>query len=608
MIFYCFQIFMHRFLSKFKGIKSSVDLFQRAFGEYKIQIVILTVLGFLSGLLEAIGVNALIPLFSFFSEDGAGGDDLVSQLIQKFFFFFDIQFSVPFLLIFIVLLFIFKALVLLLFSYIGLVIRSDYERKMRKTLFAQMLKANWPYLLKQKMGNLETILMVDVRMSTKLFSVVADSLMMISSLSMYLLIAVNISPIITFVTLGVGVLIFMLLRPLLGIIRSLAKKTAIMNKEIVHLIGESILGMKTIKSMFKENIFAEKGNSYFDDLRRFQLKAGLVSALSTAFIQPMSIVLISLVFIFSYYYTPDFNFAALAALIYLIHRIFTYIQMLQGSFQGINNLTPYLKAVLSYKDHAILNKEIDSATGAFRFKDKLQFQNIQFFYQDSGRVLKDITLTVRKGEMVGLIGISGAGKTTLFDLVLRLFNPSSGSILLDGRDISTINLRAWRDKIGYVSQDLFLLNDTIRNNISFFNNTIEKKEIVRAAKMAHIYDFIQSLPQKFQTNIGERGVRLSAGQRQRIAIARTLVRRPEILLLDEATSALDNESEIAVQKAIEELKGKTTILVVAHRLSTVVNSDMLLVLEDGKIIEKGKPQELLQDKESYFYKVYNIRK
>ena len=209
--------------------------------------------------------------------------------------------------------------------------------------------------------------------------------------------------------------------------------------------------------------------------------------------------------------------------------------------------------------------------------------------------------------MVGLIGSSGAGKTTVADLLLRLFRPNSGKILLDGKDIEEINIKSWRKKIGYVSQDVFLLNDTIKNNIKFFDKSVSSEDIANAVEAASARDFIQKLPDGLNTIVGERGIKLSAGQRQRIALARVLARNPEILILDEATSALDNKSELLVQGAIENLKGKVTVLAIAHRLSTVMNSDRLLVLEKGRILEEGAPRQLLKDKDSHFYKMYNIR-
>ena len=208
--------------------------------------------------------------------------------------------------------------------------------------------------------------------------------------------------------------------------------------------------------------------------------------------------------------------------------------------------------------------------------------------------------------MIGLIGPSGAGKTTTVDLLLRLFRPQSGELLIDGVNIDEMDKKSWRNNIGYVSQDIFLLNDTIENNIRFYDDSLSPKDIADATKSANIYDFIETLPDKLQTIVGERGIQLSGGQRQRIVLARILARKPSILILDEATSALDNESEHKIQEAIRDLRGKLTIIIVAHRLSTVIHSNRILVLKDGIIAEEGSPQELLNNTKSYFYKNYNI--
>ena len=178
---------------------------------------------------------------------------------------------------------------------------------------------------------------------------------------------------------------------------------------------------------------------------------------------------------------------------------------------------------------------------------------------------------------------------------------------MDKQFIEDIRLRDWRKKVGYVSQDIFLANDTIFNNIRFFDEFISKEQVIQAAKMSHSWDFIQDLPEKFDTVVGERGLRLSVGQRQRIALARVLARNPEILILDEATSALDNESEAAIQRSIESLRGKVTVIAIAHRLSTILDFDKVMVLNDGKIVEQGAPRELLKDTNSQFYKIYTLK-
>ena len=585
-----------------------IDLFLRAFRKYKFQVIILTGLGFLSGIIEGVGVNAFIPLLSSFFGNPAGEVDFISRTLEKAFTFAGIPFTLVYLLIFISVSFLLKAVVLLIFNYIKIKIRADYEREMRSDLFGGTLKSKWSYLLKQRSGNLETVLITDVRQSAKLFSSIAETIMIFTALTMYVVVAINISWQITIVTLGIGVLIFILFKPLVYRTRQLSHKGSLMNKTVANTVSESIFGMKVVKSMKAENAIVKRANKHFDSLKDFQIRTSMLGAFSTVFIQPISVIFIAVVFAGSVHIIPAFNFAVLLAVVYLIQRIFSYIQILQSNYHTVNNLFPYLYETMKYRQKALENQERDKGELPFEFKDAIEFKDVVFSYEEKRGVLKDVNLSIKKGEMVGIIGLSGAGKTTLFDLLLRLFTPDSGSIMLDDKDIHSIKMGDWRENVGYISQDIFLTNDTIANNIKFYRDSINKEDIIDAAKKANIYDFIKTLPDGFNTIVGERGIQLSVGQRQRVAIARVLVKQPSILLLDEATSALDNESEMQVQKVIEELKGDTTILVIAHRLSTITNSDKLLVIENGVISEKGSPKELLKDKESYFYKMYNIRK
>ena len=583
-----------------------IKLSWRAFGQYKLQIFILTLLGFLSGLLEGIGINALIPLFSFITGQENGGNDFISQTIEKMFLYAHIDFNIKFLLIFISSLFIFKAFILILFSYIIIKITTSYEWRTKINLLASTLKANWPYLLKQKLGYLETILMINIRNSSNLLGQIGNIIKLFVTLMIYITVAVNISVYITLIALVLGLVLFFIFKPFIYKVRVLSSKMERINKEISHYIGENIIGMKTIKVASVGNRVAEVGRDFFNKLRSMQIKHAMLHTITGAFMQPVSLVFVCIIFALSYK-TANFNFAALIAVVYLIKQIFSYFEQLQKKALVINSSIPYLKNILDYEDQAKKNKEQDTGSGLFQFNDFLEFKNVNFFYNPDKKVLTDINFSIKKGELVGLIGPSGVGKTTITDLILRLLIPISGRILLDGKDIRKINIEEWKKNIGYVSQDIFLTNDTINSNIKFYDNSITDDDVKEAAKMANIYNFIQSCPDEFFTVVGERGILLSAGQRQRIIIARVLARKPKILLLDEATSALDNESEAKIQQVIKNLKGKITVLVIAHRLSTVVNSDKLIVLEKGKVIEHGNPQELLRDKDSYFFKVYNIR-
>jgi len=586
---------------------SFFKLFYRGFGDYKKQIGILALLGFFSSLLGGIGITALIPLFSFITTQGSNGTDIISRTIKEIFLFLGVPLSVRYLLILISLLFILKAIMVLWSNYISAKIGAEYQETTRNNLYRSMLKAGWPYLLKQKIGHLETVLMTNVKNCALLLGYISSIVITISSIIVYAFVAINISVRITLITLIFSIIAFFILQPLIHRLRRISYEEEKTNRDIAHHINENIVGLKTIKATLVDNQIIQVAENYFKKLKKITIKSSLLASLGGGFMEPVSLIFIIVVFAFSYK-TPNFNIIAFAAVIYLIKQIFSYTQQLQSYFLILNNLIPYLKNVLILQEQAVENKEIDAGFSSFEFKNSLEFKNVAFLYDGKKNILSGMNFEIKKGELIGLIGPSGAGKTTIVDLILRLFQPTSGEISVDAVNINSIKLSAWRQNIGYVSQDIFLKNDTIANNIRFYDETISETEIEEAAKMANIYDFIIECPDKFETIVGERGVVLSAGQRQRIVMARVLVRKPQILILDEATSALDNESEMQIQKVIENLKNKVTVLVIAHRLSTIINVDRLLVLADGRILEEGRPRELLTDNDSYFYKVYNIKK
>lgn len=240
------------------------------------------------------------------------------------------------------------------------------------------------------------------------------------------------------------------------------------------------------------------------------------------------------------------------------------------------------------------------------FKNHINLKEVSFSYNQKDVVLDSINLSIHKGEVVALVGPSGAGKSTLVDLIPRFYDPQKGSITLDNLDIKKIDIAGLRRLMGIVTQETILFNDTVLNNIAYGMTENPLQKVINAAKIANAHDFIMHLPQQYNTNIGERGIELSGGQRQRIAIARAVLKNPPILILDEATSALDTESEVLVQEAIERLMENRTSVVIAHRLSTVLNADKIVVLENGKIVQQGKHPDLIKQKGLY-QKLYNMQ-
>lgn len=230
-----------------------------------------------------------------------------------------------------------------------------------------------------------------------------------------------------------------------------------------------------------------------------------------------------------------------------------------------------------------------------KFSEGIEYRDVTFAYSGGPNVLKDISFKVGFGEIVALVGPSGAGKSTMFDLLPRFYDPQKGSILVDGHDVREVTLKSLRSLMGIVTQETYLFNDTIANNIAYGVDTVDMSRVEQAARMANAHDFISGFDNGYDTQVGNRGVMLSGGQRQRLAIARALLRDPQILIFDEATSALDTESEKLVQEAIDRLMQDRTTLVIAHRLSTVKNATRILVLEDGRIVESGTHDELLNN-------------
>lgn len=273
------------------------------------------------------------------------------------------------------------------------------------------------------------------------------------------------------------------------------------------------------------------------------------------------------------------------------------------SLQSINNVMAQLSTLQGSTDNIkeLLrtdNKKYfqNGETEFLGLKRSIDFVAVDFGYESSNLILQDITLTLKRGQTTALVGASGAGKTTLADLIPRFYDPTQGKVLIDGVDIQKFEINSLRRKMAVVSQDTFIFNTSVRNNIAYGTEETSEEAILEAARLANALEFIQEMPENFETQLGDRGVRLSGGQRQRIAIARALLRSPEILILDEATSALDSVSERLIQESLEKLSVGRTVIAIAHRLSTIAQADKVVVLEHGRIVEQGKYQELLEQR------------
>ncbi len=359
-------------------------------------------------------------------------------------------------------------------------------------------------------------------------------------------------------------------------------------------LHETIGGIRIVKAFGMEEYegrrFTEKNRDLFNSL----MSAIKTGAISHPVMEVISILGTSLVILFGLYaivggtMTVGDFFSFMAALVFF----FRPLRDLNGVNNTIQDGVAAAKRIFEVLDTEPEIRDRKAAVTASRVFKTIEFRNLSFKYEDDP-VLKDIDLTVPAGETIAIVGKSGGGKTTLVNLIPRFYDVTGGSILIDGRDIRDLSLESLRSLIAIVTQQTYLFNDTVRNNIAYGNTSRPFEDVVRAAQSAFAHDFVKALPEGYDTIIGESGIKLSGGQRQRIAIARALLKDAPVLILDEATSSLDTQSEREVQKALDTLMAGRTSFVIAHRLSTVRNADRIVVLRDGRIIEQGRHEELL---------------
>lgn len=378
--------------------------------------------------------------------------------------------------------------------------------------------------------------------------------------------------------------------------------------EINAQIEDNLSGIRVVKSFANEDLENKKfkvGNDAFLEAKKnnYKYMGGYNSGL-TAFT-----TMINLLVIVSGGLMITKNMISVTDLVtFLLYiNIFTdpiktlidFTEQFQNGYSGYERFLQILSIEPEIKDS-------ENAVSISNVKGDIKLEDVSFKYNDSShRVLKHINLEVKAGSYVALVGSSGAGKTTLCNLIPRFYEATSGKITIDGKDIKDIKLKDLRDNIGIVQQDVYLFVGTVYDNIRYGCPDATREEVIAAAKEANAYDFIMSLPNGFETDIGQRGIKLSGGQKQRISIARVFLKNPPILIFDEATSALDNESEKIVQESMEKLAKNRTTMVIAHRLSTIRNAEKILVLTDKGIEEQGTHKELM-DKHGIYYDLYNV--
>jgi len=372
--------------------------------------------------------------------------------------------------------------------------------------------------------------------------------------------------------------------------------------ELNAQLQDSLSGLHEIQSFGQEAYESEKLNTKNFEQVAAMLRALRASAIFHPCVEFLSSAGTILVVFFGGYlaYKDQLSVADIVAFV-------LYLSLFYAPVSGLANLLESLQQSLAGAERVTLIldtpsaiEDAEDAKDISKVEGSITFENVSFHYSNEIPVLKNISFDCKPGMMVALVGPTGVGKTTATQLISRFYDPTEGRILVDGKDIRTVTLESLRHNISPVLQDTFLFNGTIAENIGYAKPDATKQEIVEAAKAANIHEDILHMPEQYETKVGERGLRLSGGQKQRVAIARAILRQSPIIVLDEATASVDVQTERQIQKAIKNLAGKRTIIAIAHRLSTIKEADLILVIHEGEIIERGTHEELLSQKGFYY--------
>lgn len=371
-------------------------------------------------------------------------------------------------------------------------------------------------------------------------------------------------------------------------------------------IEDSLLGIRVVKSFAKEDLenekFNKENNKFLGIKKRYYKSMAGFNTINRIFDGLMYLILI----ISGGYFLMKGEIGPEDLIVYVMYvqsliatvrRIIEFTEQFQKGMTGIERFTEIMSIESDIKDK---NEALEIKS----LRGEISFDHVDFSYgKGEEKVLDDFSVRISPGQKLAIVGPSGAGKTTICNLIPRFYDVDKGSVKVDGFDVRDVKIKSLRENIGIVQQDVYLFSGSVRDNIAYGKEGASDREVVKAAKLAGAYEFIKNLPDGFDTYVGERGVKLSGGQKQRISIARVFLKNPPILILDEATSALDNKSEVVVQDSIEKLsKGRTT-LTIAHRLTTVQNADLILVMTKDGIVERGSHKELM-DKKGYYYNLY----
>jgi len=484
---------------------------------------------------------------------------------------------------------------------VSLSLEYEFVVRLREKLYRAIANTNWLFFARNKVSDFIHALTIEMERigaaTYYILNLLATGIVAI----VYVLLAIKLSAMMTGLVFLCGMGLLLLLKKKTKIAHETGEGLSEAMSSLYNAISEHLNGMKTAKSYGVEERHIEIFRGLAEQVRYMYTHAVQNQAEINYWFNIGSVIILSVILFISVQ-VLSIPTAGLLLLLFLFARVMPKFSNIQQSFQSLINMLPSFSRVIELQRRCEEAVEIDTQRyEKIDIGNGIRFNKVSFSYDENSPVIKDLDLTIKAGQTTAIVGPSGAGKTTIADLLMGLISPNEGSILIDGEKFGPERMRAWREQIGYVPQDTFLFNDTVKSNLLWASPDAKEDKINQTLRLAAAEEFVNSLPKGLDSILGDRGVLVSGGERQRIALARALLRKPSLLILDEATSSLDSENEKRIQNAIEKLHGQMTILVISHRLSTIRGADIIHVVEEGRLVESGTWDELISKENGRFH-------
>lgn len=555
--------------------------------------LVLTLMVILS-LNEAVSLLILVPLLGLVGLDmGQGSLGQIDVLISGFFSYLGLQPTLVMVLILYVVVISVSAILTRYQTLQTSQIQYQFANHLRQRLYNAITNSNWLFFSRMKSSSLAHALTNEIDRiggGTGQFLTFIASIMI---LVVYIIFALELAGLFTGVIFAVGIVILLVLRRRASKSRTSGENITTTTRDLYYSILQHLDGMKTIKSFGMQNENKKVFRKQSNQVSRNYLQA-IRSYADVKLLFDVGTVIVLAFIVFVLIEVVKLPTASLFLLIYLFVRMIPRFSTVQRAYQYFINMLPAFDNVNGLEEQFLGNSESEERdNGSLEFKKSIKLENVSFSYMDEDHfTLTNLNLEIPIGKTIALAGPSGAGKSTVADLVMGLISPDQGTVTVDGKPITHSYVASWRNRIGYVAQETFIFNETIRFNLKLASPDASEDDLKEALKMAAAYGFVSKLPEGMDTVIGDRGVRLSGGERQRLALARALLRKPSLLIMDEATSNLDSENEKKILRAIDDIHGEVTILMIAHRISTIKNADFIYLIGKEENIESGTWQKL----------------